>query len=200
MTTTGSTMKSLFVRACGAGVLLLGACASGPTVRTNVDQTADFTQYKTFGFVSPLGTDRSGYRSIVSQHLMDATQRELEVRGLRRVDSAPQLLVNFNARLNDKLQVTPSMAPMHAGGYYGYRRGFYGAWPMYETNTVTQYTEGTLNIDIVDAARKQLVWEGVLTDTVTQSDLNAVQPSLYAAVAAAFAKYPVPPPAAKASQ
>jgi len=200
MTTIGSTMKSLFVHACGAGFLLLGACASGPTVRTNVDQTADFAQYKTFGFVSPLGTDRSGYRSIVSQHLMDATQRELEARGLRRLDSAPQLLVNFNARLSDKLQVTPSMAPMHAGGYYGYRRGFYGAWPMYETNTVTQYTEGTLNIDIVDAARKQLVWEGVVTDTVTQSDLNAVQPSLYAAVAAAFAKYPVPAPAAKASQ
>ncbi|HEY6510339.1 MAG TPA: DUF4136 domain-containing protein [Burkholderiaceae bacterium] len=199
MATTGSTTRRLLLL-CGAGLLWLAGCASGPNVRTNVDPTADFAQYKTFGFANPLGTDRTGYRSIVSQHLMDATQRELEARGLRRVEGSPQLLVNFNARLSDKLQVTPSMAPMVGGGYYGYRRGFYGAWPMYETNTVTQYTEGTLNIDLVDAARKQLVWEGVVTDTVTQSDLAAVQPALYAAVAAAFAKYPVPAAAAKASQ
>jgi hypothetical protein len=199
MATLGSTIKPLLLHACSVGLLLLGGCASGPTVRTNVDQAADFAQYKTFGFVSPLGTDRAGYRSIVSQHLIDATQRELEARGMRRADGAPQLLVNFNANLSEKLQVSPSMGPMY-GGYYGYRRGFYGAWPMYEANTVTQYTQGTLNIDIVDAARKQLVWEGVVTDTVTQSDLSQIQPALYAAVAAAFAKYPVAAPAAKASQ
>ena len=200
MATISSTIKPLLLHLCGAALLVLGGCASGPTVRSNVDQSADFAQYKTFGFVSPLGTDRAGYRSIVSQHLMDATQRELEARGMRRADSAPQLLVNFNAHLSEKLQVSPSMGPMYGGGYYGYRRGFYGAWPMYETNTVTQYTQGTLNIDIVDAARKQLVWEGVVTDTVTQSDLEQIQPALYAAVAAAFAKYPVAGPAAKAPQ
>ena len=200
MTHIGSKISSLCMQVGGAALLAMAGCASSPTVRTNVDQSANFAQYKTFAFVSPLGTDRSGYRSIVSQHLMDATQRELEARGLRRVDGDSQLLVNFNANLSQKLQVMPSMGPMYGGGYYGYRRGFYGAWPMYDANTVTQYTEGTLNIDLVDAARKQLVWEGVVTNTVTDSDLNAVQPALYAAVAAAFAKYPIAPPAAKASQ
>jgi hypothetical protein len=33
--------------------------------------------------------------------------------------------------------------------------------------TLTQYTQGTLNIDIIGVARKQLVWESVVTGSVT---------------------------------
>ena len=66
---------------------------------------------------------------------------------------------------------------------------------MYVDQTVvSNYKEGTLNIDIVDSARKQLVWEGVVTDSdVTQAELVNLPASIDAAVAAAFAKYPVQP-------
>ncbi|MDH4050523.1 MAG: DUF4136 domain-containing protein [Rubrivivax sp.] len=186
--------------AAAAGLLVLGGCASAPAVRADYDRTADFTQYKTFAFANPLGTDRGGYQSIVSQHLKAATQRELEARGLRLDPAAPQLLVNFNASLNEKMRVssmpTPVMGMGVGHGYYGYRAGMYGAWPMYvDQTTVTPYHEGTLNIDVVDASRKQLVWEGVVTDTVTQKMMDDMQATLDAVVAAAFAKYPVPGPA-----
>jgi hypothetical protein len=186
----------------GAALLVLGACASAPEVRADFDRTADFSRYTTFGFASPLGTDRDGYQSIVSQHLKEATTREMQARGLRLDTSAPQLLVNFNATLNDKLRVssapTVTMGVGMGGrrGYYGYRAGMYSAWPMYsDPTTVTQYKEGTLNIDVVDAARKQLVWEGVVTDSVTHKTIDNVQAAIDTAVAAAFAKYPVPGPA-----
>jgi hypothetical protein len=68
----------------------------------------------------------------------------------------------------------------------------YSTWPGYDQTTVTQYTQGTLNIDIVDAARKQLVWEGVVTDSVTQKDLVDLQMAIKAAVTVAFTKYPIP--------
>ncbi len=180
-----------------ASLLTLAGCATGPEVRVDYDRAADFTRYRTFGFVSPLGTDRGGYQSIVSQHLKAATQRELEARGMRLDERAPQLLVNFNAALSDKLRVwnSPTMALGYGRGYYGYRYGLYSAWPWYaDQTTVTQYREGTLNIDVVDAARKQLVWEGVVTDVVTQKMLDNVQAAVDAAVAAAFAKYPIPGP------
>jgi hypothetical protein len=183
--------------ALGAGLLALAGCATGPQVRTDYDRSADFTQYRSFAFASPLGTDRAGYQTIVSQHLKAATQRELEARGLRRDDAAPQLLVNFNAQLSDKVRVTtvpgPAWGMGYGRGYYGYRAGLYSAWPWYRDETiVTPYQEGTLNIDVVDAARKQLVWEGVVIGTVTQAALDDVQAAIDAAVAAAFAKYPVP--------
>jgi len=180
-----------------ASLLALAGCASTPDVRVDYDRTADFTRYRTFGFASPLGTDRGGYQSIVSQHLKTATQRELEARGMRLDANAPELLVNFSATLDDKLRVTtaPTIATgVGMGrGYYGYRAGMYSAWPMYADQTVvTQYKEGTLNIDVVDAARKQLVWEGVVSDSVTQKMLDNVQAAIDAAVAAAFAKFPLP--------
>jgi hypothetical protein len=190
-------MKNLLPLAVAASLLVLGGCASGPDVRVEYDRTVDFTHYQTFGFVSPLGTDRNGYQSMVSQYLTAATQREMEARGMRRVSSNPQLLVNFNAALTEKMRVTATPVPVVGigyGGYYGYRAGMYGAWPLYQDwTTVSPYNEGTLNIDIVDAARKQMVWEGVVTDIVTQEMLDNMQASIDAAVAAAFAKYPIQP-------
>ncbi len=175
-------------------LMMLGGCASTPEVRVDFDRSADFTQYKTFGFASPLGTDRGGYQSIVSQYLKAATQREMEARGMRLEAGAPQLLVNFNAALNEKLRVTS--VPSMGYGYYGYRGGLYSVWPMYRDQaTATPYTEGMLNIDVIDAARRQLVWEGVVTGSVTQVQLDNVQAAIDAAVVAAFLKYPIAGPA-----
>ncbi len=175
-------------------LLALGGCASGPAVRAEYDKSVDFSQYKSFGFISPLGTDRSGYETVVSQYLKAATRRELEARGLRYDESAPQLRLNFNARLSDKLRTTTMPAAGVGFGYYGYRGGFYSAWPMYSVETTTSsYTEGTLNIDIVDAARRQLVWEGVAVGTVTEASAESIRPKLDQAVAAVFLKFPLAP-------
>lgn len=181
-----------------ASLLALEGCASGPDIRADFDPSTNFAQYTTFAFVQPLGTDRDGYQSIVSQRLKAATQREMEARGLRLDAGHPHLLVNFNTTLTEKMRVTPAptvMVGVGAGGYYGYRTGMYGAWPLYyDQTTVTPYQEGTLNIDVVDAARKQLVWEGVVTDIVTQEMLDNLQTTIDAAVAAAFSKYPLAAP------
>jgi hypothetical protein len=192
------SVKSTCLNLALAGALLaLAGCASGPEVRANSDSSVNFSQYKTFGFVNPLGTDRSGYQSIVSQQLKAATQRELEARGIRLDEQSPQLLVNFNGKLSDKVRVSSTPTPMYGMGYYGYRGGMYGAWPAYvDQTTVTQYKEGTLNIDVIDASRRQLVWEGIVTDDVQQKDLEQVQATLNRLVTAAFAKFPVPAPAA----
>ncbi|MGS0757648.1 DUF4136 domain-containing protein, partial [Roseateles sp. GG27B] len=171
------TRKPALLGCVLAATLLLGACATGPVVQVEIDQKADFTQYKTFGFANPLGTDRNGYQTIVSGHLKAATQRELEARGLRLNDNAPQLLVNFNAELNEKLRVSSLPSPMlgfgMGRGYYGYRSGMYATWPMYRGELVaTPYQEGALNIDLIDASSKQMVWEGVVTEAVTQKALD----------------------------
>ncbi|MBY0235971.1 MAG: DUF4136 domain-containing protein, partial [Burkholderiaceae bacterium] len=116
------SISSLLSAGLLATGLLLTGCASGPEVKANAAQGTDFASYKTFGFASPLGTDKGGYQSIVSQYLKAASQRELEARGLKYEPNAPQLLINFNAALNDKLMVTsmPTMGVGMSRGYYGY--------------------------------------------------------------------------------
>ncbi|HUL94862.1 MAG TPA: DUF4136 domain-containing protein [Usitatibacter sp.] len=188
--------RTLRIAAAAAACALLAACETGPQVRMDYDHNASFQDYKTYGFASPLGTDRNGYEGAISRYLKVAARRELDARGLRYEESNPDLIVNFNGRLSDKLRTTPATL-YPPPGYYGYRRGYYGAWPGYAmVDTVEPYTEGTLNIDIVDMKRKQLVWEGVVTDSVTDKTLADPQPAIEAAVKAALAKYPPTAPAA----
>ncbi len=182
-------------------ILVMGACAIQPSIRASYDSNIDFARYKTFGFISPLATDRIGYQSLVSQELKANTQRELELRGLRLDNANPQLLINFNAALKDKTRISTMPTPLNnglgyfGGNYYDYRGGIYSPWPYYSDQTVIfNYKEGTINIDVVDAARKQLVWEGIVTDSnVTQGELANLPESIKTAVIAAFAKFPLPP-------
>ena len=169
-------------------LLVLGSCATGPTIEANYDHSANFAAYRTFGYFSPLGTDKSGYSTLVTQALKDATRREMEARGYTYSESSPDLLLNFNAKLARQVQVSqvPMGAPM---GYYGYRGGFYGGWGGYYTN-VDQYTEGTLNIDLVDARRRQLVWEGVAIGRVTEKHRENREAAINTAVAEMFKKFP----------
>lgn len=188
--------RAIWVAIAAVPLLALGACSSGPDVRAMTDPSVNFSQYQTFGFVTPLGTDSAGYQSIVSQHLKDATTRQLQARGLRYDATSPQLLVNFSAKLDDKIRVTSVPEPVMTGGYYGFRSGFYQPWPMYAQSTdVDEYQQGTLTIDVVDASRKQLVWEGTVTKAVTDKDTQNVAAALDNAVAAAFVKFPIAGPA-----
>lgn len=169
---------------------ILSSCASRPDVRSEYDKTVDFSMYKTFAFFDPLGTDRAHYKSIVSQYLKAATRRKLEARGLRYEAASPQLLINFNAKLTEKLRIDSGPDVSMGLGYYGYRGRFYSSWPMY-TNQATYYDEGTLNIDLVDATRHQMIWEAVVVGDVTRDKLDNLETTINNAVMAAFAKYPV---------
>ncbi|HET9447547.1 MAG TPA: DUF4136 domain-containing protein [Steroidobacteraceae bacterium] len=171
---------------------LLAGCASGPKIRANTDPQANLSSYRTYGFVQPLGTDRAGYSTIVSEQLKAAVRRELEARGYTYAQDNPQLLVNFNAKLDDKLRVdsAPTASIAMGRGYYGYRGGFYSAWPAYETS-VDQYTQGTLNIDVVDASQKRLVWEGIAVGRVTQKTRENLGAAIDATVAEIFKKFPI---------
>lgn len=172
--------------------LLLAACASKPTIIANQDPGADFSAYETYDFISPLSTDRGEFQAVLSGFLIKATQDELNARGMRRA-ADPDLLIDFIASTRQKVransQPSTSMA-MHGG------RGRYGTWGGYSmavsTTSVTQTTEGTVAIDVIDRKRQQLVWEAAATGRVkeeTRENLQYVVPEL---VGELFAKYPVP--------
>lgn len=169
--------------------LLLAACSSAPTIRSERDAGAEFSRYATFGFFEPVGTDRAGYETLVTQALKAATRRELEARGYRYAESGAELLVNFNAQLADKVDVVPPQPPVPASGYYGYRS--YVTWRDYGV-IVDQYQEGTLNIDVVDARQQKLIWEGVAIGRVTEKVQRNRAQAIDRAVAEIFRSYPLP--------
>ena len=172
--------------------IALGGCASGPKIIYDYDHNADFGSYRTYNFFEGVGPDTGDYQSFFTRYMIDAITIEMEKRGYTKSDN-PDLLVNFNAVLQDKTKVTQSTAPM-TGGYYGYRGGRYSGWGVgygYATEThVSQYTEGTFNIDLVDNARHQLVWEAVGVGKVTEDALENLEQGVREGVPRFFAGFP----------
>ena len=174
-------------------VMLVAACATKPDVRADTDPSANMSSYKTFAFFDQLATDKSKYATMLTSRLKDATRREMQKRGYQEATSNPQLLVNFNTNLENRTEVqsTPS------AGFYGYRAGMYGAWASYPQDVyTTNYQQGTLAIDVVDAARKQLVWQGVAQARITDKMRENPSQAIDAVVAEIFTKFPGPAPGA----
>ena len=166
--------------------LLLTACASGPTIIANQDPAADFRAYRTFDFMSPLSTDQAVGLGIVSGFLIRSTEEELEARGLKRSANNPDLLIDFV--ISSKTKISGSTGPTTSAAVHG-GRGGYGTWGGYSmsmgTPTVTTQTQGTLAVDLVDASRGQLVWEGAATKRVTDSTRRNLEEVLHTRTALA---------------
>jgi hypothetical protein len=176
-----------------AAAMLIASCASKPTIETDYDHTIDFGQYKTYAFFNPMGIENPNYSSIYGSIFREAISKEMESRGYTESDN-PDLLINVSGRLQDKTKVTTTSDPYMSGNYYGYRRGAYGAWGGYGYGTsthVSNYTEGTVNVDMVDRAQKRMVWEGVAVGRVKESTTNEQKrTNIFAGIQEMFAGYP----------
>lgn len=174
-------MQPARARILGVVLLVLAACSTGPTIRSHTDPSANLSQFRSFGFIS----QGQSYASFVSRYIESAVADEMLARGYVRSDT-PDLLINFHVQTQDKLQVTQTPAQ-----YYGWRPGYAWAGPQggYETD-VRQYKEGTLNIDVVDRARNQLLWEGIAVGRIQTKSMDDPEPAIKAVVAQVFAKYP----------
>lgn len=142
-------------------LLLLAGCASGPQVSSEADPTADFSRYRSFGWYQPLAIEDKGYATPTTEKVKEAVRREMEARGYRFDPQQPDLWVNLNAYMRERTSVS-SIPTVDYNYYYSYRAGGYFAVPFWRDRTsVRQYTEGTLNVDLVDRERNRLVWEGI---------------------------------------
>ncbi len=180
-----------------ASLLLAAGCASGPDIRADYDGSANFSGYRTYSFFDELGTDKAGYSSLLTSHFKTAISREMEARGYRYVETGADLLVNFNANARDVSEVRSRTVPTTMGPYYGYRGGLYSPWPMYETEVDTiHYRQGTVNIDVVEADRNRLIWEGIAEGRLTDEAMQNPRAAVDRVVGLIFERYPVPGPGA----
>ena len=167
---------------------LVAACATKPEIYANHDPGSDFSAYKTFAYFDELGTDHENYSSLITQYLKDAVSNEMIARGYRLTSHEPDVEINFFLRAAEKTEVTSFPAP--AMGYYAPRYGRYGYWAGYGYEThVSQYTEGTLTIHMVDNAKQQIVWEGTAVGRLKEESLQAPREPINEVVASIFARY-----------
>ena len=175
----------------------LSACATGPTYRSDYDRSADFSSYETYAFVEEPGTEKAGYSTLITGHFKDAITRQMNALGYRYTEDDPDLLINFAANVEDVVDVRTRRTPtvgvsVGYGGYYGYRTGLYGTFPMYSTEVDTvRYQEGTANVDVIDAGDRRLIWEGIAEGRLTEKAMADPRTAIANTIAGIFEQYPL---------
>jgi hypothetical protein len=174
--------------------VVLTACGTAPIkVRTRVDPAAEFSGYRSYGFVPVVGTNYEGKTTALTVYFMQAIRQEMDSRGYRYTEETPDLLVNFNANPRATAESTTSISPAYgySTGYYAYRAELYGLPVIaFEDEETVNYRVGTANIDVVDARRKMLVWEGLAEGRLTEDMLNNPGPAIAEIVADIYGHYP----------
>lgn len=186
-------IKSITTRAAAAALagLMLTSCASTPNTFANADPTVDFSAYTTHGFLDELSTDKKGYESMESNFLKVAVAQQFDRRGMVYSENPDQL---DDFYIHTKKKIRTRSVPT-GGAYYGFRDPFYDTWGGYGgfEARVDQYTEGTRNIDVIDADKKKPVWEGAIAGRVTDNAIRNLEKTIDTAVEEIMRGDPVQP-------
>lgn len=140
---------------------VLTSCTS-VRVASDFDKNVDFSQYKTFAFYKA-GIDKVEISDLDKKRILRAIETELFAKGFSLSDN-PDLMVSIFTKSNEQVNVNQ----YNAGWGYGWGWG-YSPYMMGGMASVSRHTEGTLFIDLIDAKKKELIWQGEGQGILTQN-------------------------------
>ncbi|REE08102.1 DUF4136 domain-containing protein [Winogradskyella pacifica] len=148
-------------------LLLIGlASCSSVRVAADYDREANFDNYKTFAFFKP-GIDKAEINDIDKRRILRAIEAELMAKGYTKSEN-PNMLVSIFTKSNQRVDVYNNAWGNGAWGWGGY--GGWGWRSGWNNNQVTTTTEGMLFIDLIDANKKELIWQGSGTGNLNASN------------------------------
>jgi hypothetical protein len=174
-----------------AAALTLTGCRNRIEVRTMAAPDAGLSRLHSFRML-PGPARRDGQattgaddpmisNSIANRAIRQEIVKAFQERGYPLDERSPDFAVAFYATAREKLDVT----------LWDYGYPFYPRWPRYPLppQTVTQYTEGTVVIDVVHAGTRELLWRGEGRAELSDDPAKNVE-QLAKAASAIVAKFP----------
>lgn len=166
--------KAMMVAAGGMLALAALGCGASYEVHTMSAPDARLTELHTFR-VLPAPRPRDGAarvgaydpmvnNSIANRALRDAIVGELANRGYTLDERAPDFLVAVYASAQERLDVTD--------WDYGYPYWPRGRVPGVPVERVTQYTEGTVVVDVITPGTRDLLWRGSASARLTEDPVE----------------------------
>ncbi|WP_010523091.1 DUF4136 domain-containing protein [Aquimarina agarivorans] len=161
---------------CG---LLITSCSTVRVV-TDYDTKATFTQYKTFAYFKP-GVDKVEISDLDKRRILRSIDAVMQSRGLKKSDT-PDILVNISTEAEKNTYLYPNN--------FGFGFGWSPFW--WGNNFANTYDviEGTLFIDLIDANKKELIWQGIGSAPIVQQGPEEKEERIYEIVSSILAKYP----------
>lgn len=152
-------------------LLFLVASCSSVSVSSDYEKTTDFSVYKSYAFYKK-GIDKVEISDLDKRRILRAIEAEMNAKGFVKSNN-PDLLVNIFTKSREKIDVYNNSYYGWYPWYYGYGYGM-GGYGMggygFGYNNVYSSTEGTLFIDLIDANKKELAWQGIGTGILSYSN------------------------------
>ena len=179
-------MKRLFILlGC---IILAGAPTWAVSVKEDFNKETDFSKYKTF----TLKPGTLAKNPFAQQRIEKAIVARLTEKGLTQAGDGSDLIIYTHAKIN--VEKALDISSYGYGGYYGWG-GWGGDFGTTNVNVV-DVPMGTLMVDMVDAASKEMVWRGIAQGTVpTSSTSEESEKRINKAVTKLLRNFP--PPKAK---
>ena len=145
-------------------ILMVPAVALGQDVKTDFDKSFNFPMVKTYSI--KIGT---GWGNDLSERRVLAEfDQAIAAKGWKKVDEGQgDIAVVLNGATETKQNANTFYSGMPVYGGYGYR-GFGGGTGT-ATTVVSDYTVGTLVVDMFDAKSKNLVFRGTAQDEISDN-------------------------------
>ncbi len=160
-------------------VVLMTSCAS-VDVAVDYDRQANFDSYKTYAFFKP-GIDQATISDLDKKRILRAIDQELSLKGMVKSQN-PDVLISIMTETKERVNIYQN----NFGFGWGWGWGWGGPGMGVTSSTSI---EGTLFIDVIDANKKELVWQGLGTDVLTQK-MEKKDEKINEIVKEILAKYP----------
>mgnify|MGYP000966733862 FL=1 len=148
-------------------LILLSSCSSVKVV-ADYDKEAKFNDYKTFAFFKT-GIDKAEISDLDKRRILRAIEAELLAKGFTKSEK-PDLLVSLFTKSQQRVDVYNNSwgnGGWGWGGYGGFGPGW--GWGWNQQPSVSTSMQGHLYIDLIDANKKELVWQGMGTGYLSRN-------------------------------
>jgi hypothetical protein len=159
-------------------ILVLASACATIKVSSDFDKAASFSSYKTYAFTTE--ALNLNIEELNRKRILTATENELAAKGFTKSEN-PDVLVDVKITGEKKQTATATST-----GGYGYRWGGGTTYVNYDS-----YVEGTMFIEMIDAAKKEIVWQGRGVGTIDpNASAKKREENINYAVKQIFTQYP----------
>ncbi len=161
-----------FVKLLLLAVLFATTSCVSVKVASDYDKSTNFNEFKTYAFYKK-GIEKADISDLDKRRILKALEKELAAKGFIKSEN-PDVLVNIFTKSSNKVNVRNTnnfgwggWGPWGLWGPWGFGAWGWGAWGPWGAGAddyqITQSVQGTLFIDLIDAKKRELAWQGVGT-------------------------------------
>ncbi|HEC42699.1 MAG TPA: DUF4136 domain-containing protein [Bacteroides sp.] len=163
-------MATLFITSCGS-----------PKYLVDYDESINFYRYETYNFTP--AADSIPLNQLIKSRLFNAISTEMNGADISWAEE-PDIFVHVHMMMKGR---TKTNVTYGQGETVSLGSGFSTTYM-----DLSEYSEGSVFFDIIDAKRKQLVWTGKITGDIGEADWTSK--NIQQVVHKVFRKFPPRPP------